>query len=403
MKIGIYTGTIPPPVFINNLINGLANKNDTVIVYGKVSERNYKFSSSAVVQRKVPITKLGILLYSIYTLSKLIIMQPQFCVKIVKLVMQNSTNWIQFFKRSCKVLPPFLDNLDIFHIQWAKSLVNYPEFIELLTCPVVLSLRGAHINYSPLSDKKLSQGYMKYFPDIAGFHAVSMAIAREAEKYGAVSKKIKVIPPAVKIDLIKKIFFQNHTYKNDELKIISVGRCHWKKGFTFALDAMAILKKKVSNFQYTIIAGGKDEENLLFQIHDLGLSENVTFINGLPHQRVIKKISESNIFLLPSVEEGISNAVLEAMALGIHVISTNCGGMAEVIENKINGFLVEVREPLQISTAIQSFINSSNNEKMELVNHAQKTIRENHLLNRQINEMVTLYSSTINGIGVDKN
>ena len=129
MKIGIYAGTIPPPVFINNLVNGLADKNDTVILYGKASERNYKFSSPAIIQRKVPVTKLGIILYSIYALSKLIIMQPQLYLTIVKMLRQNSTNWIQFLKSSCRVLPPFLDNLDIFHIQWAKMLVEYPEFV----------------------------------------------------------------------------------------------------------------------------------------------------------------------------------------------------------------------------------------------------------------------------------
>ena len=166
MKMGIYSGAIPPPVFINNLVNGLADKNDTVILYGKASERNYKFSSSAIVQRKVPVTKLGIILYSIYALSKLIFMQPQLYLKIVKMLSQNSTNWIQFLKRSCRVLPPFLDNLDIFHIQWAKTLVYYPEFIEKLQCPVVLSLRGAQINYSPIADKNLALGYMKYFPNV---------------------------------------------------------------------------------------------------------------------------------------------------------------------------------------------------------------------------------------------
>ena len=57
-----------------------------------------------------------------------------------------------------------MDDLDVFHIQWAKSLVYYPEFIENLNCPVVLSLRGAHINYSPLGNKNLAQGYIKYFP-----------------------------------------------------------------------------------------------------------------------------------------------------------------------------------------------------------------------------------------------
>ena len=168
MKIGIYSGAIPPPVFINNLINGLVDKNDTVILYGKASERNYIFSSSAIVKRKVPITKLGIILYSIYALFKLIIMQPQLYLTIVKMLRQNSTNWIQFLKRSCRVLPPFLDNLDIFHIQWAKTLVQYPEFIEKLTCPIVLSLRGTHINVSPISDEGFSLSYKKYFPRING-------------------------------------------------------------------------------------------------------------------------------------------------------------------------------------------------------------------------------------------
>ena len=83
MKIGIYSGAIPPPVFINNLINGLVDTNDTVILYGKSSERNYKFSNPAIIQRKVPVTKLGIIVYSIYAISKLIIMQPQLYLAIV--------------------------------------------------------------------------------------------------------------------------------------------------------------------------------------------------------------------------------------------------------------------------------------------------------------------------------
>ena len=91
---------------------------------------------------------------------------------------------------------------------------------------------------------------------------------------------------------------------------------------------MALLKKKDVQFHYTIIAGGRDQENILYQIHDLGLNECVSFINDeLSHYEVLKKVSECDLFLLPSLEEGISNAVLEAMALGVPVISTDCGGM----------------------------------------------------------------------------
>ena len=395
MKIGIYAGTIPPPVFINNLINGLVDKNDTVILYGKASERNYKFSSSAIVKRKVPITKLGIILYSIYALSKLIIMQPQLYLIIVKMLRQNSTNWIQFLKRSCRVLPPFLDNLDIFHIQWAKTLVQYPEFIEKLKCPVVLSLRGTHINFSPLSDKVLAQKYMKYFPMVAGFHAVSNAIAKEVEKYTADPGKITVIHPAVKRKLINQEQTKK-TIESEKIIIISVGRCHWKKGYTFALDAMTLLKKKDVQFHYTIIAGGRDQENILYQIHDSELNECVSFINDkLSHDEVLKKVSECDLFLLPSLEEGISNAVLEAMALGIPVISTDCGGMGEVIRNSENGFIVPIRDAASMAGTIRKFIDLDKTYKINIIKNARETIIHNHLLSFQVNQFKSFYSKIV--------
>jgi len=394
MKIGIYIGTIPPPVFIENLVNGLADKNDTVIVYGKASERNYIFSNSGIIQRKFPTTQIGIFLYSIYTLSKLIIMQPQLGVTVVKIVRQNSTNWIQFLKRSCRVLPPFLDNLDIFHIQWAKTLVQYPEFIEKLTSPVVLSLRGAHINYSPLSDKVLAQRYMKYFPMVAGFHAVSNAIAKETEKYAADPGKITVIRPAVKRKLINYEQTKK-TIESEKIIIISVGRCHWKKGYTFALDAMALLKKKDVQFHYTIIAAGRDHENIPYQIHDLGLSEYVSLINGLPHDEALNQLSKSDIFLLPSLEEGISNAVLEAMALGIPVISTDCGGMNEIINNGKNGFLVPVRNVDSMAGAIRNFRVLDKENKRNIIRNARETITRNHLVSHQIDQFKNFYSKII--------
>ena len=395
MKIGIYAGTIPPPVFINNLINGLADKGDIVFIYGKVIEKKYKYSNSGIIPRKFPTTQIGIFLYSIYALSRLIIMQPQLYLTIVKMLRRNSTNWIQFFKRSCRVLPPFLDNLDIFHIQWAKMLVQYPEFIEKLKCAVVLSLRGAHINYSPLADKQLAQGYKKYFPMVAGFHAVSDAIAREAEKYAAESSKITVIRPAVNHELLNYVSSKKTNGSKKSLQIISVGRCHWKKGYTFALDALAILNKEEFQFHYTIIASGRDSENLRYQIYDLGLSECVSFINGLPHDEVMKKLSASDLFLLPSLEEGISNAVLEAMALGIPAISTDCGGMKEVIHDKNNGYIIPLREPVMMAKKIKEFISMNKSERKYISENAKQTILEKYLLSEQINEMVNLYQNLL--------
>jgi len=396
MRIGIYAGAISSPVFIENLVNGLADKGGTVFIYGKAIDRNYQFSNSAIIQRKIPLTKFGILLYSIYVLSKLIIMQPQLFLEIVNILRKNSTNWIQFLKRSCRVIPPFLDKLDILHIQWAKMLVQYPEFIEKIKCPVVLSLRGTHINISPVADEYLSKLYKKYFPVTNGFHAVSQSIAQEVEKYGVDSKQTTVINPAVDEKLLNYKTDKVNNLDSDILHIISVGRCHWVKGYTFVLDVMSILRKEKVDFNYTIIAGGRDQENILYQIDDLGLIECVNFINDeLSHDEILKKISECDLLLLPSLEEGISNVVLEAMALGIPVISTDCGGMGEVINNGKNGFLVPVLDVAAMVDTIQKFIDLDKMSKKNIINNARETINHNHLLSHQIDQFKIFYNNII--------
>ena len=139
MKIGIYVGVIPPPVFIENLIIGLAENKNKVVVYGKPVIRNYKFSNQNIIQRRFPLTKIGVMLQTILNLIRLFIKNPYLCLSIIKMIKLYSNSFGHFFYRSCRVLPPFIDKLEIFHIQWAKTLVNYPEFIKKLNCPVLFT------------------------------------------------------------------------------------------------------------------------------------------------------------------------------------------------------------------------------------------------------------------------
>jgi len=391
MKIGIFAGEIPPPVFITSLINGLVLEVDKLVLYGTPKKNKIEYIHKSVILNKFPVNKVEIMLKCSY-LILLLIFNKNYSINILKEISSNSNSWISFYKRCCKILPTLLDGLDLLHIQWSKSIAEYPEIVENIKCPIVLSLRGSHINYSPLADINLAKKYKKYFPRILRFHAVSNVIAKKAQKYCSTAN-ISIIKPAINKKLLNNKLSINKL--KEKINIISIGRCHWIKGYTYALDVMHALRNDNIDFHYTIIANGKDDENLNFQINDLKLDGFVTFINGLPHKEVIKKLTQSDLLILPSFEEGISNSVLESMALGIPVISTNCGGMNEVIEDGVNGFIVPVRDVDQMSNTIKKIINMNEKQIIKMINNAKKSINDNHLISNQVEKFMLLYRSII--------
>lgn len=394
MKIGILLGEIPPPVFIEKLIKQLVLKGCKIILYGKINKKKSNFYLRGVKIRETPQDKLFSIMLFIYLLIRGILKYKIQFISILYKIRHREPNIKNSIIRFNKIVRPLMDNLDIFHIQWAKSIAYYPDFLNYINCPLVMSLRGTHINVSPIADEKIAEKYKYYFPKIDGFHAVSNAIAQEAVKYGADIKKMHIIYPAVDDNILN---IENSVqYKtNDTLEIISIGRCHWIKGYTTALDAMHILNKEGVDFHYTIIASGEDEENVLFQISDLTLKEKVTFINGTEHQQVIKKLLESHLFLLPSFEEGVSNSLLESMALGIPSISTECGGITEVINHGENGYIIPIGCPESIVKAVKEFMNTDNKKHLEIISKAKKKIKKSHLLSKQTDKILELYNSLI--------
>ena len=164
MKIGIFVGKVPPPIFINQLVCGLAEAGHKVFLYGSSHDENFRYNNPLLFVRIKPKYKIPLLFKSFFLILNIIINSRKNAFSILSQIKSNGFGNRNFLNRCSKVLPPFLDDLDIFHIQWAKTLVQYPEFIDKLTCPIVLSLRGTHINVSPLSDEQLSSSYKKYFP-----------------------------------------------------------------------------------------------------------------------------------------------------------------------------------------------------------------------------------------------
>jgi colanic acid/amylovoran biosynthesis glycosyltransferase len=310
--------------------------------------------------------------------------------------LKKRNNNIRHFLRDMGAILPILNNRpDIFHIQWAKTLVVYPELMELLDCKKVISLRGAHINYSPLNDNSLAEAYRKFFPKTEAFHAVSKAIGAEAQKYGAAPDRIEVIYTSVRDSLLDENV--RSAERGKRLELISIGRFHWKKGDQYALDSMKLLKKRGLNFHYTIIAQGEVPEEITFLLNEYELKDQITIIPGLDYSRLIEMLRASHVLLLPSVEEGIANVVLEAMAVGVPVVSTDCGGMKEAVNDGVNGFVVSVRDAEAMADKITELSEMNDEEIKKMINEARETVAKLFSRSRQIEHFVSFYNKIAAG------
>jgi colanic acid/amylovoran biosynthesis glycosyltransferase len=124
--------------------------------------------------------------------------------------------------------------------------------------------------------------------------------------------------------------------------VLSIGRLHWKKGFDDGLRAIAGLVASGRPVEYRIAGEGGEREKLSFLVHQLAIGASATLLGVQRQDEIRDQLAWADVLLLPSLSEGISNAVLEAMAAGLPVIATRCGGMDEVIDDGVDGFLVEI-------------------------------------------------------------
>ena len=147
--------------------------------------------------------------------------------------------------------------------------------------------------------------------------------------------------------------------------MIAVGRLIPKKGFSDLIRACALLAERGKSFRCEIIGEGPLGEELRRQIDDMHLQNNVELIGAKPQTQLRGRLAAANVFVLPSVMDpdgGMDNlptVIMEAMATGLPVVSTNIGGIPEMIIDNETGFLVEPGDTAAMADAIETVINDS--------------------------------------------
>lgn len=143
------------------------------------------------------------------------------------------------------------------------------------------------------------------------------------------------------------------------LTFISTGSLIHRKGFDLLPEAFSGVKNLPCDWRMLIIGGGKEKKRLQHQIDQMGLTEHILLVGQKSKDEIIPLLQQADAFILPSRNENFSVAVLEALACGVPVISSICGGIKECI-NEQNGLLFEVDDIEGLRNAIQTMVDHPN-------------------------------------------
>ena len=173
--------------------------------------------------------------------------------------------------------------------------------------------------------------------------------------------RIQVVPSYVETDQIQPPSPAQRQAARETLGLsptarvlIQLARLHDEKGHKYMLQALPAIVRSHPEVVYLVVGEGW----LAGELHDtaqrLGISDNVLFTGYYPDRLAVLRAAD--IMVSPSVREGMSVSLLEGMAVGLPIVATRIYGSAEVIEDGVNGFLVEPRNARALADAVNQFL-----------------------------------------------
>lgn len=174
------------------------------------------------------------------------------------------------------------------------------------------------------------------------FHVVPVALSEEIQKtvqdrYNLPKSKIPIIFNGT--DLQKCIIKENYDSGN-KIKYLHIGRFSEAKNHMMLLEAFSQVHKRLPEAQLTLIGTGELKEKIIEKVVELKIENHVTIV-GLK-DNVYPFLNKSDVFVLPSIYEGMPMTLIEAMGTGLPVIATKVGGIPSMIKNNENGLLVKI-------------------------------------------------------------
>jgi colanic acid/amylovoran biosynthesis glycosyltransferase len=277
--------------------------------------------------------------------------------------------------------------LDVIHFSFSNLAVSNFTIGKIYNARVSVGFRGYDITYFPLNHPNCYS--IEYWKNIDFIQTNSDDLYRCALRWGvssevpyykitaAVNDEFILSPGKVKI---------KESFHNCAVKILFIGRLHWKKGIESLIRLLLISNTKEIDMHLTIIGDGQEFEKLKYLIWKYDLYKQITLLGRLNQLEILSVIDETDIVVAPSIQEGCSNVVLEAQARGKFCIVSDADGMNEVILNNETGFMFEEFNEAEILNLIIKYVNYNHQERSFIAIRTIERIRKQFLRSKQIEE-----------------
>lgn len=268
--------------------------------------------------------------------------------KIPDVSSKNPIDMLKIYKELKQIVQ--LENITIIHSHHRMAAF----YTQLLQRRGVIKVATAHNTFT---DKKI---LTKFSYKNTNLIAVGEMVKKNLVDYFTIpERQVKVIHNAIKQfnGDFKKIDLLEKERLNGNILIGNIGRLSEQKGMIYFIEAAKLTLQTHKNVKFFIVGDGELRESLHELVIKQGLEKNVIFLGY--RSDIQNVMSQFDFIVLSSLWEGLPLTPIEAFSVGKTVIGTAVDGTPEIIEDGVNGLLVEPRNPLELSRKINLLIENS--------------------------------------------
>jgi glycosyltransferase involved in cell wall biosynthesis len=266
---------------------------------------------------------------------------------------------------------------------------KYGELPYLIRCAGEDIQLMPEINYGMRTNKHVDNLVRKYFPEANLLVGITNSVIEEYRALGVSEEKIRYVPNGVEIkrfkkNVDKKIVRKKFNINDNEFLFLTVGRNHTKKNFKLIIDALKIIKND-GLIKCKVLFVGKNVSELKYYASECLVDEYVVFSEQafdieidqfkLPAEELIDIYLSADTFICPSLIETFGIVIVEAMAAGLPVITTNAAGCRDLVRNGNDGVMVDKNSPSELASAMKMFIGNQD-IKDEYSTKSQERVQE---------------------------